>query len=111
MTYDDNARQFPAAVDLDRLSDEIRRGGNGGQHEEDYASPRTPLPPLPTPTQDIPRFGMKQHNTIQVIGHAITRLTWSEAEKMGTGIQIKMKEGVTLAAAIQAWAAEWEKFE
>jgi hypothetical protein len=71
----------------------------------------TPLPPLPKPTKDIPRYGVSQFTTMQVIAHAITKLTWKEAESLGAGIQAKVKDGVPLAAAIQAWAEDWEKFE
>jgi hypothetical protein len=81
-------------VDFERLEEEM------GQH----------MTPLPAPSYDVPRFGTDQHTTLQVIGHAITRLTWKDAEGMGAGIQVKMKEGGSLAAAIQAWAEEWEKF-
>jgi hypothetical protein len=50
-----------------------------------------------------------QHTPLQVIGHAITRLTYKDAVKMGEAIQAKLKEG-ELTAAIQEWAADWEKF-
>jgi hypothetical protein len=82
-------------VDFERLEDEI------GEHRTQ----------LPRPGYDVPRFGAAEHTALQVIGHAITRLTWKDAEKMGAGIQAQMKEDKSLAAAIQAWAEGWEKFE
>jgi hypothetical protein len=53
----------------------------------------------------------EDHTAVQIIAHAITRLTWKEAEKMGVAIQDKVKDGGPLTAAIQAWAAEWEDFQ
>jgi hypothetical protein len=82
-------------VDFERLEDELE-------------AHRTQLP---QPGYETPRFGADQHTTLQVIGHAITRLTWKDAERMGAGIQAEMKEDKSLAAAIQAWAEEWEKFD
>jgi hypothetical protein len=77
---------------------------------EDMDKPLTRMPPgilaKPTPT----RGDLKQHNSLQSIAIACTKLTWKEAEKMGAAIQVKMKEGGQLTSAIQSWAEEWEKF-
>jgi hypothetical protein len=70
-------------VDLDKLREEIGE------------APRVPKEKFYAP--------------LQVIGHAITRLTWSDAVKMGEAIQAKLKEG-ELTAAIQEWAKDWESF-
>ena len=70
-------------VDLDKLREEIGE------------APRVPKE--------------KSYAPLQVIGHAITRLTWADAVKMGEAIQAKLKEG-ELTAAIQEWAKDWESF-
>ena len=88
-------------VDLDRLANEI----------EDASAEihRTATPPPPSySAEEEPRH---QHSALQLIAHAATRLTWREAESMGTSIQSKFKEGVSLTAAIQSWAEDWEKFD
>jgi hypothetical protein len=77
-------------VDLDRLRDEIQRN--------------TELPQMEYAQREV-----REYTRLQVIGHAITTLTWSEAEKMGQAI--KSKDGESLTAAIQTWAKDWESFE
>ena len=57
----------------------------------------------------VPYAKEKSYAPLQVIGHAITRLTWADAVKMGEAIQAKLKEG-ELTAAIQEWAKDWESF-
>ena len=57
----------------------------------------------------VPYAKEKSYAPLQVIGHAITRLTWADAVKMGEAIQSKLKEG-ELTAAIQEWAKDWESF-
>ena len=52
----------------------------------------------------------KTYTPLQVIGHAITRLTYKDAVNMGEAIQALLKEG-ELTAAIQEWAADWDKFQ
>ena len=52
-----------------------------------------------------PRF-----TPIQIIAQAISKLTWTEAEAMGTAVADSIKEGKSVAAAIQEWAKNWEKF-
>ena len=87
-------KQPQAEVDLDRLEEEIRQEPTARA----YAPPRArqPEPPL------IP---------LQVIAQAITRLTWADAEAMGTAIQGLLAKEVSgtpqnLTAAIQSWASE-----
>jgi hypothetical protein len=67
--------------------------------------------PATATARQVRHYDAVSHTSLQVIGHAITKLTWAEAEAMGTGVQIKMKDGVSIASAIQAWANDWEKFE
>jgi hypothetical protein len=90
-----HGRQKPV-VDLQRLRESI-----------DKPSTFVPkaLPGSPA------KSGESQYTALQLIGHAATRLTWRDAEKMGQAIQAKMKDGGSLTAAIQAWAEDWEKFE
>jgi hypothetical protein len=88
-----NPLRKPAAVDLDELEARI--------HDAREATSPTPIPYAPRERV--------QHTPLQVIGHAITRLTYKDAVKMGEAIQAKLKEG-ELTAAIQEWAADWEKF-
>ena len=52
-----------------------------------------------------PRF-----TPIQIIAQAISKLTWTEAEAMGTAVADSIKEGKSMAAAIQQWAKNWENF-
>lgn len=81
-------------IDFDRMEREILEG--------------TPLPPTPF---HYPEPVAVHHTAVQIIAYGISRLTWKEAEKMGAAIQIKMQDGITLTAAIQAWAEEWESFK
>jgi hypothetical protein len=75
-------------VDLDKLREEI------GVGEQTYLT-------------KVPKE--RSYAPLQIIGHAITRLTWADAVKMGEAIQAKLKEG-ELTAAIQEWAKDWESF-
>ena len=92
-----NPLRKPVAVDLDELEARLHHAHEGS----------TSAPSVPYPTRE-PRERV-QHTPLQVIGHAITRLTYKDAVKMGEAIQAKLKEG-ELTAAIQEWAADWEKF-
>jgi hypothetical protein len=100
-----NPLRKPVAVDLDELESRIHEA-----HES------TSAPSVPYPTRE-PRERV-QHTPLQVIGHAITRLTYKDAVKMGEEIFKKITRDVAdgaptaaeLTAAIQAWAADWEKF-
>jgi hypothetical protein len=108
MSYTNNVGNADDYVDIDRLEADMQLPQTAQPH-------RTPLPSMqgPSTTQGRPvrHYDAVQHTSLQVIGHAITKLTWAEAETMGTGVQVKMKEGVSVASAIQAWANDWEKFE
>jgi hypothetical protein len=86
-----NPLRKPVPVDLDELEARIHDA-----HESTAPVPYAPRERV-------------QHTPLQVIGHAITRLTYKDAVKMGEAIQAKLKEG-ELTAAIQEWAADWEKF-
>ena len=86
-----NPLRKPTPVDLDELEARIHDA-----HESTAPVPYAPRERV-------------QHTPLQVIGHAITRLTYKDAVKMGEAIQAKLKEG-ELTAAIQEWAADWEKF-
>ena len=91
-----NTKQQPeqVPVDLDMLEQEIR------------SEPTAPRAYAPRETREHP-----QPTRLQVIAHAITTLTWSEAVKMGDAIKIKLPEGSgDLTAAIQEWAKDWETF-
>jgi hypothetical protein len=84
-------------VNLERLRDTIE----SDIHEEVHG----PRPAIFTPVRPQGKTALQQ------IAIAACRLTWREAEQMGSTIQMKMKDGMSLTAAIQAWAADWEKFE
>jgi hypothetical protein len=71
-------------IDLERLEDEIN--------------------------EELPHSTLS-HSAIQIIAHAITRLSWRDAESMGKAIQDKQKDGISTTEAIQVWAEEWESFE
>jgi hypothetical protein len=95
-----NPLRKPVPVDLDELEARIHDA-----HES--------IAPVPyAPRERV------QHTPLQVIGHAITRLTYKDAVKMGEEIFKKITRDVAdgaptaaeLTAAIQAWAADWEKF-
>lgn len=58
-----------------------------------------------------PQLIARHDSAAQIIAQAIINLTWRDAEAMGEGIKGKMKDGESLTAAIQAWAAEWESFK
>ena len=77
----------PVPVDLDQLS-------------KDLIEPGRPV------RVDRPKF-----TPTQVIGHAITMLTWREAEIMGAAIQALIKDGTSLTAAIVQWAEKWEELK
>ena len=66
-------------------------------------------------TDPPPSFKMdsppRQVSSLQSIGRQVTQLTWKQAEWMGTQVQAKIKDGVSVTSAIQAWAEEWEKFD
>jgi hypothetical protein len=97
-----NPLRKPTPVDLDELEARI--------HDAREATSPTPIPYAPRERV--------QHTPLQVIGHAITRLTYKDAVKMGEEIFKKITRDVAdgapnaaeLTAAIQAWAADWEKF-
>src|SRR6516164_1717555 len=99
-----NPLRKPVAVDLDELEARIHEAHEG-------TSPPSAYDPRP-PRERV------QHTPLQVIGHAITRLTYKDAVKMGEDIFKKITRDVAdgaptaaeLTAAIQAWAADWEKF-
>ena len=90
-----NPLRKPVAVDLDELEARI--------HEAQESSP-TPYAPRERPA----------HTPLQVIGHAITRLTWKDAESMGKAIEALLAKETgspqNVTGAIQAWAQDWEKF-
>ena len=94
-----NPLRKPVPVDLDELEARI--------HDAHESAP-VPYAPRERPA----------HTPLQVIGHAITRLTYKDAVKMGEDIFKKITRDVAdgapnaaeLTAAIQAWAADWEKF-
>jgi len=89
-----NKSPLPGPVDLDKLREEL-----DAQHPVN-------VPPAREPREYAP---------LQVIGHAITRLTYNDAVKMGEAIQaILAKDTGTpqnVTAAIQAWAADWDSRE
>ena len=92
-----NPLRKPVAVDLDELESRIHDA-----HESTAPVPYAPRERV-------------QHTPLQVIGHAITKLTWKDAESMGKAIAAKSEnngniDAKALTAAIQAWAADWEKF-
>jgi hypothetical protein len=93
-----NPLRKPVPVDLDELESRIHDA-----HESTAPVPYAPRERV-------------QHTSLQVIGHAITRLTWKDAVAMGDAIAAKIKKDVgtsdatELTRAIQAWAADWEKF-
>ena len=97
-----NPLRKPVAVDLDELEARLH-------HAHEGTSPA----PVPYAPRERPA-----HTPLQVIGHAITRLTYKDAVKMGEDIFKKITRDVAdgapnaaeLTAAIQAWAADWEKF-
>ena len=101
-----NPLRKPVAVDLDELEARLHHAHEGS----------TSAPSVPYPTRE-PRE-RPAHTPLQVIGHAITRLTYKDAVKMGEEIFKKITRDVAdgaptaaeLTAAIQAWAADWEKF-
>jgi len=78
-------------VDLDHLEEEIHHT------------------PLPAPARDWEEA--VRHTPLQIIAHAITRLTWNDAERMGNEIKIGMNSDTSITSAIQAWAANWKKFD
>lgn len=61
--------------------------------------------------QAQPQPQIRAETATQIIAQGIVHLTWKEAEVMGEAIQAKVKDGVSLTSAIQAWAAEWETFK
>lgn len=71
----------------------------------------TPLPPAPTVEDFAPRRMQASETALQIIAQGITHLTWKEAEAMGSAIMAESKDGVSLTAAIQAWAEKWESFK
>jgi hypothetical protein len=95
-----NPLRKPTAVDLDELEARI--------HDAHESTAPVPYAPRERPA----------HTPLQVIGHAITRLTYKDAVKMGEEIFKKVTKDeaaktanhAELTAAIQAWAADWEKF-
>ena len=98
-----NPLRKPTAVDLDELEARLHHAHEGS----------TSAPSVPYPTRE-PRE-RPAHTPLQVIGHAITKLTWKDAESMGKAIAAKSEnngniDAKALTAAIQAWAADWEKF-
>jgi len=90
-------------VDLDQLEEQIA----------DVR--RTPPPAIPAYNGNGGSANLgysRTHSPLQVIAHAITRLTWTDAEKMGTEIKLKLTaEPANITAAIQEWAKDWEGFE
>ena len=94
-----NPLRKPVAVDLDELEARLHEAHGG-----------TSPAPVPYAPRERPA-----HTPLQVIGHAITKLTWKDAESMGKAIAAKSEnngniDAKALTAAIQAWAADWEKF-
>ena len=88
-------------VDLDQLEHQI-------------ADVRRTLPPPVIPNYDGGSGSsnyVRDHSPLQVIAHAITRLTWTDAEKMGNEIKSKAENDAAITPAIQAWAKDWEAFE
>jgi hypothetical protein len=69
---------------------------------------RTPIPRQPAL---VPPVQAEAHTPLQIIAHAITRLTWADAEAMGEAIKSHLTGDIPITAAIQAWARGWEKFE
>ena len=93
------SKQPEEAVDLDELEDTIR---TYNEQRNSAPAPRRPVE-RPEPTR------------LQVIGHAITTLTWAEAEAMGKAIQSRLGAepsgtAQNVTAAIQDWAKDWESF-
>lgn len=88
------------AVDLDQLERDVRAAV---RHEQ---SPH----PLPS---EVTQYAPKRPNErmpLEIIAQAITRLTWADAEAMGSGIATALESEAdvakrSLAAAIQAWAS------
>ena len=103
-----NPLRKPVPVDLDELEARI----HDAREAHEAASPPYVTPGIREPRERV------QHTPLQVIGHAITRLTYKDAVKMGEEIFKKITRDVAdgaptaaeLTAAIQAWAADWEKF-
>jgi len=91
-----NHKPAPSPVDLDRLADEIRH--------------TTKPPAIAYAPPEVRQTQKPSYTPLQVIGHAITRLTWMDAEAMGDAVKDQQKEGITLTAAIQNWAAKWEQW-
>jgi hypothetical protein len=82
----------PVAVDLDKIRDELNAAA-------------------PMPTRE-PRE--RDYAPLQLIAHAITKLTWREAVTMGKAIAAKGTDGNNsgdLTAALIAWAEDWENFD
>ena len=93
-------------VDLDKLREDILTTKPDHNHPSPQEVALAAWPPqveVRAPREKSP------FTPLQVIGHAITRLTYKDAVKMGEAIQALLKEG-ELTAAIQEWAADWEKF-
>lgn len=64
----------------------------------------------PGPAQYAPKRP-QERMPLEIIAQAITRLTWADAEAMGTGIAAALEKESdvakrSLAAAIQAWAKD-----
>lgn len=92
-------------VDMDQLERDVTQTLRGAPGQES-GQVNDPIPyAKPRPAE--------RYAPLQVIGHAITRLTWKEAEAMGKAIAERMKDVKDmhdLTSAIQSWAAEWESF-
>jgi hypothetical protein len=53
---------------------------------------------------------VREFTPTQIIGHAISRLTYAEAVAMGRKIEAIQNGEKDLTAAIQEWASGWEDF-
>ena len=92
-----------AAIDMDRLERDVRNGIRGALVVESDA--------LPPPEEDVsyyaPKPKISERSPLQIIAHAITRLTWREAVAMSEGIKKHTKTGSDdLTGGIQDWAKE-----
>ena len=93
-----NHRTTP--VDLDELQDRLKGEVSA------YAPPA-----------QRPAAAQSAYTPLQLIAHAMTKLTWREAEVMGLAIRAKMSESIgqgaepALTAAMIQWAEGWESFD
>ena len=88
------AESMRPVVDLNKLSQEVDQQ----------------LPARIPPSQRLETYKPKRNGmtsgALHEIAANITKLTWTEAERMGAGVEAKREESGSLTAAIQAWATD-----